>query len=161
MFLPWQHFCLEWFANEKWSNQQTCLKSNTAAIFQWITFIFETIRDYVWVNFKPDHPPDDPRGFARSHCPGGQVFAQLLCPGRRGFEFEKFSAVLKEKCRNFSICFKETRGSFINKCSCAVSHHFFAKPADLHCIFYNIYHFRPFRSLSCYPSVTLLIPDHH
>ena len=82
MLLPWQHFCLEWFANEKWSNQQTCLKSNTAAIFQWITFISETIRDYVWVNFKPDHPADDPRGFERSHCPGvgfsPNFFAQVV-----------------------------------------------------------------------------------
>ena len=126
MLLPWQHFCLEWFANENWSNQQTWLKSNTAAIFQWITFIFETIRDYVSVNFKPDHPPVDPRGFARSHCPRGRVFAQLLSLGRRGFKFEKFSAVLKEKCRNVSICLKKTtRGSLKSKCSCAVSHHFF------------------------------------
>ena len=53
-------------------------------------------------------PPGDPRGFAHSQCPRGQVFAQLSLPGGRGFELEKFYTVLKEKCRNFSICFKET-----------------------------------------------------
>ena len=66
----------------------------------------------VSVNFKLDHPPGDTLGFARSHCPGGRVFAQHFLPEGRGFELEKFSTVLKEKCRNFSICFKETRGSF-------------------------------------------------
>ena len=44
---------------------------------------------------------------------------------------------------------------------CCFTSFFFANPVDVHCIFNNIYHFRPFRSLSCYPRVTLLIPDHH
>ena len=72
-------------------------------------------------------PPSDPRGFARCHCPGGRVFAQLSLPGGgggRGFELEKFSTVLKEICRNFSIWFKETGGSLKSKCSCAVSYQF-------------------------------------
>ena len=29
----------------------------------------------VSVSSKPDHPPGDPQGFARSHCPVGRVFA--------------------------------------------------------------------------------------
>ena len=36
--------------------------------------------------------------------PGIRTFS---LPGGRGFELEKFSTVLKESCRNFSICFKE------------------------------------------------------
>ena len=57
-------------------------------------------------------PPSDPRGFARSHCPGERrVFAQFSLPGGQGFEFEKFSTVLKEKCRNVSICFKESEAA--------------------------------------------------
>ena len=54
----------------------------------------------------------------------GRVFAQLSLPGDRGFELDKFSTVLKEKCRNFSICLKETGGSLKSRCSCAVSHQF-------------------------------------
>ena len=54
--------------------------------------------------------PDDPREFARSHC-----------LGVRDFESEKFSAVFKDKCRSFSICFKETGGSLKSRCSSAVS----------------------------------------
>ena len=37
---------------------------------------------------------------------------------------------------------------------------FFAKPVDVHCIFNNIDYFRPFRSLSGHPRVTLLMLDH-
>ena len=54
--------------------------------------------------------PDDPRGFARSHC-----------LGVRDFESERFSTVFEDKRRNFSICFKETEGSLKSKFSCAVS----------------------------------------
>ena len=42
----------------------------------------------------------------------------FLCPGGWGFELEKVSTGLKEKCRNF---FKETGGSLKGRCSCAVS----------------------------------------
>ena len=78
---------------------------------------------YVLVNSKPDHPPP-PRAIPGYSfpLPWGQVFAQLLLPGGRGFKLEKFSRVLKDKCRNFSICFKETGGSFKSRYSCAVSH---------------------------------------
>ena len=63
---------------------------------------------YVSVSSKPDHPPGNPQGFTHFHCPRGQVFAQLSLPGESGFESEKFPTVLKENCRNLSICFKET-----------------------------------------------------
>ena len=46
-------------------------------------------------------PLATPRGFARSHCPGGRVFPNFLCPGGRGFELEKFPEVLKENVRTF------------------------------------------------------------
>ena len=36
--------------------------------------ISKSISYYVSVNSKPDHPPGDPRGFARSHCPRGSGF---------------------------------------------------------------------------------------
>ena len=53
--------------------------------------------------------------------PGIHMFPH---PGAvQGFELEKFSTVLKEKCRNFSICFKETEGSLKSRC-CAVSYQF-------------------------------------
>ena len=65
--------------------------------------------------------PDDPRGFARSHC-----------LGFRDFESEKFSTVFKDKCRNFSICFKVFLCDFMST---------FAKTADVYCIFDNIDHF--------------------
>ena len=67
-----------------------------------------------------------------------------LCPGGRGFELEKFSTVLKEKCRNFSICFKETGGILQSRCSCAASYQFLQKTVNVHCIFTKIDHFRPF-----------------
>ena len=52
----------------------------------------------------------------------GPTFFAREGGGSRGFELEKFSAVLKEKSRNFSICFKETGGSLKGRwCSCAVS----------------------------------------
>ena len=37
--------------------------------------------NYVSVNSKPNHPPGDPQGFAKSSCPRGRVFAPLSCPG--------------------------------------------------------------------------------
>ena len=42
-------------------------------------------RGNVSVNSKPDHPPSDPRGFARFHCLGGHIFAQLPLPMGSGF----------------------------------------------------------------------------
>ena len=51
-------------------------------------------------------PPVDPRGFARSHCPGVGFSPNFLCPGDRGFEFEKFPTILKEKCWNFPFVSK-------------------------------------------------------
>ena len=69
---------------------------------------------YVLVSSKPDHPlpgrPPEirtfslPGGTARSPC---RVVVQLSLPGGQGFEFEKFSEVSKEKCRNSSVCFKK------------------------------------------------------
>ena len=79
-------------------------------------------------------PPSDPRGIARSHYLGVWVFAQLSLPEGRGFELEKFFTVLKEKCRNFSICFEESGGSLKSKCSRAVSYQFLQKNSK--CLLY-------------------------
>ena len=35
----------------------------------------------VSVNSKPDHPPGDPRRFARSSCPRGRDFAPCIARG--------------------------------------------------------------------------------
>ena len=73
-------------------------------------------------------PPGDPQGFARSQYPGvGFSPNFLFAPGGRGFELEKSSTVPKEKCGNFSICFKETGGNLKSRCSCAVSYQFLQK----------------------------------
>ena len=75
---------------------------------------------YVSVISKPDHPSDDLWGFARSHCPEVGFLPNFHCLGGRGFKLEKFSTALKEKCRNFLICFIETGGSLKSRCSYAV-----------------------------------------
>ena len=79
------------------------------------SIISRGFHDNVSVNSKPDHHSGQPRGFARSHCLGGG--------GGGDFESEKFSTVFKDKCRNFSICFRGTGGSLKSKCSCALSCH--------------------------------------
>ena len=81
----------------------------------------------ILVNSKPDHLPG--RGFARSreHCQGVGFSFSFLCRGGRGFEFEKFSIVLEEKCRKLSICFKETGSRLKSGHSCAVSCQFLQK----------------------------------
>ena len=72
-------------------------------------------------------PLGDPQGFAHSHCPGVGFSRNFLCSGGRGFELQKFSTVLKEKCKNSSICFKESGGSLKDMCSCVVSYQLFQK----------------------------------
>ena len=74
-------------------------------------------------------PPGRPPGIRTSPLTGGGVgfSPNFLCPGDRDFGLEKFSTVPKEKCRNFSICFKETGGSLKSRCSCAVSYQFLQK----------------------------------
>ena len=56
-------------------------------------------------------PPSDPRDSHALIAPGVGFSPNFLCPAVRCFELEKFPTDLKEKCRNFSICFKETGGS--------------------------------------------------
>ena len=117
---------------------QSALKllKSKISVTQWITIFdakqchWTSFQAYVSVSSKPDHPPirwPDPREIARSHCPEGRVFAQLSLLGDRSFELEKFAPVLKEKCSNFSTCFKETGGSLKSRCSRAVSYQFVQK----------------------------------
>ena len=49
-------------------------------------------------------------------APGVGFSHNFLWPGGWGFELKKFRTVLKEKCRNFSICFKETGISLKSRC---------------------------------------------
>ena len=108
-----------------------------------ITDLLQTLSQLP-VNSKPDHPPGDPGDPHVFTALAGIGFSpSLLCPEGSGFELEKFPAVLKEKCRNFSICFKETGPVWK---AGVVSYQFFAKTIDVYCILINIDHFRPFRS---------------
>ena len=67
------------------------------------------------VNSKPPPPPPgDPRDSHVLTARGVGFLHNFLCPGR-GFEFEKFSAVLKGKYRNFSICSEGTGGVLLLK----------------------------------------------
>ena len=66
-------------------------------------------------------------GIRTFSLPWARVFAQLSLLEGCGFQLEKFPTVLKEKCRNFSICFKETGGSLKSRCYCAVSGQFLQK----------------------------------
>ena len=63
----------------------------------------------------------------------------FLCPEARGFESEKFSTVLKEKCRNFSICFEQFEKHVFLCCFISI----FAKTVDVYSIFNNVDHFLP------------------
>ena len=69
-----------------------------------------TSQGNVSVNSKPDHPPSQtiPGDSLVFIAPGVGFSPNFLCPAGRGFQLEKFPTVLKEKCRNFTICFKET-----------------------------------------------------
>ena len=63
----------------------------------------------VSVNFKPGHPLRATPRVRTFSLSGGSGFRPTsFAPGGRGFELEKFSTVLKEQCKNFWICFKET-----------------------------------------------------
>ena len=79
-----------------------------------------------------------------------------LCLGGQGFEFEKFSTVLEEKCRNFSICFKETGGSFAKPLFLCCFISIFVKIVGICLIFNKIDHFQlfgHFDKISGYPRV--------
>ena len=86
-------------------------------------------RANVSANSKPDHPPGRPQGFARSHCPGGQVFAQLSLPGGSGFDSEKFPTVLKENAGNFRFISKKLEKQVFLRCFITI----FAKTVDVNC----------------------------
>ena len=66
--------------------------------------------------------PGRPLGIRTFLLPlGWSGFRPTFLPGGRGFESENFPTVLKENCRNFSICFKKPGTySLKSKCSCAV-----------------------------------------
>ena len=67
------------------------------------------VLNYVSVNSKPDYLPTraTPGDLQVLTVRGVGFSPSFLCPGGQGYELEKFSTVLKEKCKNFSICFKE------------------------------------------------------
>ena len=103
------------WANQPSENDKICI-GNWSDI-KYISIAMDTSLMYQSIPSLTIPPsPSDPRGFARFHCPEDPVFAQI------SFELDKFSTVSKEKCRNFSICFKETGGGLKSRCSCAVSY---------------------------------------
>ena len=80
--------------------------------------------DYVSVSSKPDHPPGVTLGIFRTFpLPGVLGFRPTFLARSLGFRIrEIFYIVQEEKCRNFSIRFKETGGRMKSRCSCAVSY---------------------------------------
>ena len=102
---------------------------------------YTLIQTYVSVNSKPDHPPGRPPRIRTLSLPQGSGFRPIFFPGGRRFELEKFPTVLKEKCRNFSIC-------FVHPFSCPTA--LFSSTSmfqsNVYCIFNNRDHFRPVRS---------------
>ena len=68
---------------------------------------------YVSVNSKPDHPPPgDPRGFAHSSCPRGQVFAPSLARGvAQGVLNQSKSSIILKKSAIFALSLKQLSSS--------------------------------------------------
>ena len=79
------------------------------------------------------------------------VLPNFLCPAHQGFELEKFPTVLKEKCRNFSTCFRKNRRQLEKQMflCCFIS---IAKTVDVYFIFNN----RPFSAFT--PGGSLQLP---
>ena len=70
--------------------------------------------------------------------PRGLGFRPTFFAWGSGFKYEKFSLVLKENCGNFSICFKEIKGSLKSRCSCAGSYQFLEN-SRVYCILNNMF----------------------
>ena len=72
--------------------------------------------------------PPSPPGIRHVPTAWGSGFRPTFLARGLGFRIrEIFYIVRKEKCRNFSICFKETGGRMKSRCSCAVSYQFLQK----------------------------------
>ena len=77
----------------------------------------------VLVSSKPDpHRRATPGNSHVLSVPGVGFSPNYLCLEGGGFELEIFPTVFREKCKNFSNCFREARGSLQSRCSCAVSY---------------------------------------
>ena len=86
-------------------------------------------------------PPGDPRGFARSPCPGVGCSPNLLCPGGRGFELEKFFHSLERKMQELLDLFQRNWRQFEKQVFFCCFILIFAKTVDVYCIFNNLDHF--------------------
>ena len=79
--------------------------------------IFALCWSYASINFKPDHPPGDPWGFAHSSCHWGLVFASLyswgLPPGGGVLNQRKSSIISIEKSAIFALSLKQMAAPFI------------------------------------------------
>ena len=91
-------------------------------------------------------PPGDPRGFGRSHCPGGQVFAQFSLP-----ELDKFFYSFGRKMQEHLHLFRRQLEKQVFLC-CFTS--IFAKTVDASLITSTIFgHFSHFDKFSGHPRV--------
>ena len=96
----------------------------------------------VLVNSKPENPPWATPGDSDILTAQRVGFSpSFLCPGGQGFEFEKFSTLLKEKCRNVSICLKKNSKQLKKLVFLCSFMSIFAKVLDIYCIFDKINHF--------------------
>ena len=107
----------------------------------------------VAVNSKPDNPPGRPPGIRTFSSPGGSDFRPTFFDWGggggwgwgRGFESEKFSAVLKEKLQELLDLFQRNRRQLEKQLFLCCFISIFVKTVDVYCIFNKINHFRPFR----------------
>ena len=77
--------------------------------------------------------PDDPRGFARSHCPGSRGFAQLSLPGWSGFRIGEIFYSFEGKLQEILDLFQRNRRQLEKQVFyCFMS--IFAETADVYCI---------------------------
>ena len=102
---------------------------------------------YVSVNSMPDHPPlpGDPRGFARYHCPGGRVLAQLSLPGESGFSIREIFYSSSRKMQELLNLIQRDRRQFEKQVFLCCFISIFAKTADVYYIFGDIDRFLSFR----------------
>ena len=103
------------------------INNSTSIVLKYFQGLFGTLRNSIFAHIFAKFKLLRKTNYKFFCTRGGEFSPDFLCPGGWGFELVKFSSVLKEKCRNFLICFKETGGSLKIRCSCAVSNQFLQK----------------------------------
>ena len=90
--------------------------------------------------------PGSPRRFARSHCPGGRVFAQLSLPGVSGVWIREIFHSSERNMPELLDLIQRNQRLFEKQVFLCCFISIFAITVDVYCIFNDIDHFRPYRS---------------